>query len=99
MMDPHAQRAQRKKLVLRVGLDVLLLLVSIVAPWWLTLILAVLLLMRYAAYEVVFVGFVMDALYTPGTLPVVLGDFLFAPILLVLASLRLIAARHMAVKL
>ena len=56
-----------KIFLIRVSANLLLFLSLVLAPWWLTLVLAVLTVFVFDNfYEIIFLGFCFDLLYGPG---------------------------------
>lgn len=53
---------------MRVGLAIAGFISAFFMPWWVTVILMVGLSIRYRAWEILVMGFIMDALWTPAGL-------------------------------
>ena len=83
----------------RIVFDLLLFVSVFLAPWWITCLIAVLILARFSAYEVVFAGILMDALGGAPTEKMYGIEFVFTIIMVVMVVLfilvkpRLIAYR------
>lgn len=50
-------------MTIRIVLNVLLFVSILFFPWWLTLVFGLVLLIRYAAYEIILYGFFADTIY------------------------------------
>lgn len=60
----HRQKNSRTPTVRqRILISLILLVIAALAPWWVAVALAALLLLRYNAYEIIIVGLFIDALY------------------------------------
>lgn len=53
---------------MRVGLSIVGFISAFFMPWWITVIIMIGLSVRYRAWEVLIMGFIMDALWTPASL-------------------------------
>jgi hypothetical protein len=98
MFDTRQQQARRRKLLVRSVVFALMVLLSFVTPVWVPLILAATALLYFGAYELVLIGFLLDALYAPSTFAQPFGDFIFTAVMLILASARWFATHHMTVR-
>lgn len=75
---------QSKHVAARILFDIVLIFCIFIAPWWIPLIAAVIILVRYNAYEVLLAGLVMDALYGAPIAGWYGIEFIFTLLLLVL---------------
>ena len=75
------------RLFVRIILDTLTLFCVFAGPWWLSLILATILLFYFGAYEAIIVGVFLDSLYIHETAYWLTGEFLFTIVLCILATL------------
>jgi hypothetical protein len=77
MIHPRMTSSSWKFPWVRITLDILFLLAVIVAPWWVAVILGLVLLVGVRAYEAALGGVVMDVLYVSPASSLFGGDFVF----------------------
>jgi hypothetical protein len=83
-----------KKNILRVTFDVMLLAISILAPWWVAFSFAIFLILFKKSFEAVLAGVILDTIYSNNANGVFFGDFFYTSILLTLATFSFLTMRY-----
>lgn len=80
--------------VLRIVLDILLIVSALIGPWWLALLIALILIFFFGAYEALLAGLLLDSMYNNGSVTGLFGAYRFTIILCISISISSLLAPY-----